>query len=458
MQKGRVRLLAVIAVGILGTSVADMTPEEEIRLKALEEQMEFLRGKSEKKDDKNGMPLRVFYKDGIKFKSDDGNFDLSVGGRIIENGRFFAESNPNKNAFYNKETQVELKGRIYKQYRYEFEGTLSGTTSTMNNSFVEYEHEEGFGVKVGQFKEPFLYEETFSTLWRDFAEKSVATRLAPSRDIGIQVAGKVLEKKLAYELGYFNGSGKNTGEGNDDKDWAARLTLAPWTAEKESALNKLQFWVMGTWGRQDAVAPTSFSATDTGTTFLAFSSSVTNAEDKTRQGLGASWAKGQGKIIGEFASMSMDLRKTPHTGPLGLDNENKNTRFDSWYVTVGWMLTGENAVIGGRTIPQKAFGKTGGGHGAWEVVGRLSGFNAEREPFYNLNKQYASSPQPTASGTGSTTSMESWQVGLNWTPISNARVMLDYGENSFGADYIGAVGTDVRMEERFFMLSTQFDF
>ncbi len=457
MRKGRLWCVA-LAVALGGTAVAEMTPEEEIRLKALEEQMDFLRGKSEKKDDKNGMPLRVFYKDGIKLKSDDGNFDLSVGGRIIENGRFFTESNPNKDAFYNKETQIEMKGKVFKQFKYEFEGTLSGTTSSMNNSFVEYEHEEWFGVKMGQFKEPFLYEETYSTLWRDFAEKSVATRLAPSRDIGIQVAGKVLEKKLTYEVAYFNGAGKNAAEVNDDKDWAARLTLAPWVAEKESALNKAMFWVMGTWGRQDSVAPANFSTTDTGSTFLAFNAATLNSEDRSRLGGGSSWAYGRAKFIGEFASMSMDLKRTGRTGPLGIDNENQNTRFDAWYVTVGWMLTGEDAVVGGRVTPLKSFGKVGGGPGAWELVGRLSGFNAEREPFYNLDKQYASSVQPTETGTGSATSMEAWQVGLNWTPISNARVMLDYGENAFGADYIGAVGSDVRKQERFVMLSTQFDF
>ena len=463
MQKGCVRILAAVTLGILGVAVADMTPEEELRLKALEEQMDYLRGKAEKKDDKNGMPLRLFYKDGLKFKSDDGNFDLSVGGRIIESGRFFTESNPNKDTFYNKETQIEMKGKIFKQFKYEFEGNFAGTTASMNNSFVEYEHEEWFGVKVGQFKQPFLYEETNSTLWRDCVEKSIATKLAPSRDIGVQISGKVMEKRIGYEVAYFNGNGKNAaaapaGDANDDKDWAFRLTFAPWAPEKESALNKLLFWGMGTWGRQDNVAASSFSTTDTGLTFLTFPATTLNSEDRSRLGYGASYLNGRAKFMGEFVSMTQDLRRTGSSGPLGLDNENPNTRFDAWYVTFGWMLSGEDAVINSRVVPAKSFGKVGGGSGAWELIARLSGFNAEREPFYNLDKQYASAPQPTETGVGSSTSLDAWQIGLNWTPISNARVMLDYGENAYGADYIGTVGADVRKQERFVMLSTQFDF
>ena len=227
--------------------------EMETRMKEMEKEIEALREGPSKGNPatveapKEGTPLKVFYKDGIKLKSDEGDFDLSVGGRLIENGRFFTESNPNKDQFYNKETQIEMKGKVFKQFKYEFEGNFAGASAAMNNSFVEYERNGFFDVKVGQFKEPFLYEETSSTLWRDFAEKSIATRLAPSRDIGIQFSGKLFEKCLGYELACFNGAGKNASDTNDDKDWAARLTYTR---------NKLQVFAMGTWGRQDS-APAS---------------------------------------------------------------------------------------------------------------------------------------------------------------------------------------------------------
>lgn len=449
----RMRLIgATLCLAAVGTAAwAELDKETKIRLEALEEQMADIK----KGDEKQGTPVRVFYKDGLKFKSDDGNFDLSVGGRVIENGRFTTNESPVDNTFYNKETQVELKGKLFKRFKYEFEGTLSGSSSTMNNSFVECEMNERFGVKIGQFKEPILFEETTSTLWRDFPEKSIATRLAPARDIGIQIQGKFFEKALGYELGYFNGSGKNANDGNDDKDWAGRLTLSPWVNQKEHLLNKLQMFGFATRGTRDNTTPSNFSTTDTGLTFLTFNGSVREIDEFNRNGGGAVWAKGPLSFKGEFISQRVGLERNVSAFPG--ENQKANTRFDAWYMTLGYVLTGEDAVLGGRINPKKPFLK-GGGYGAWELVGRLSGFQAGKD-LNNIEENFLTAPPGTATGTGSATKMTAWQVGLNWTPISNAKTLLSYGENRYdGADRIGALGSDIRKKEQFVMFSAQFDF
>jgi len=319
----------------------------------------------------------------------------------------------------------------------------------MFNSFVEYDPAETFALRMGQFKEPFLWEETVWVPWRDFAEPSVAARLAPSRDIGIMAFGKLWEKRVGYELGYFNGQGRNANDGNDDKDWAGRLTLNPFVTDKGHPLQKLQVFGEGTWGRQNGGTLPAFSMLDTGTTFLALPAATVIGEDRTRYGGGALWAKGPLNLKGEFITMRADLVK----GAL----ENPNTRFDAWYVSVGYLLTGEDAVLGGPVSPVRPMGKQGG-IGAWEVAARISGFRAEREPFYNLDKQFASSPQPTETGTGSSTVVDAWTTGVHWTPITSAKVFLDYGENAFGADYIGPLGSDLRKRERYILLSTQLNF
>ena len=64
--------------------------EMETRMKEMEKEIEALREGPSKGNPatveapKEGTPLKVFYKDGIKLKSDEGDFDLSVGGRLIE--------------------------------------------------------------------------------------------------------------------------------------------------------------------------------------------------------------------------------------------------------------------------------------------------------------------------------------------------------------------------------------
>ena len=166
-ESAAMRKASALVLGICLTASADESGRE-ARIRALEEglarmqqELAALRAESPAPasaptQPAEGVPLKAFYNDGIKFRSDDGDFGLSIGGRIIENGRFFVGSNPGKDTFYNKETQIEMKGKIYKRFKYEFEGNLTHA-STLNNSFVEYEHNEFFAVKIGQFKEPFLY-------------------------------------------------------------------------------------------------------------------------------------------------------------------------------------------------------------------------------------------------------------------------------------------------------------
>ena len=129
-----------------------------------------------------------------------------------------------------------------------------------------------------------------------------------------------------------------------------------------------------------------------------------------------------------------------------------------------YRLTGEDEVFYGRITPNKPWNKSGG-YGSWEVLGRFSAFQAEKEPFVNLDRQngsttsYATSPVPTSTGTGSATHMTNWMAGLNWTPVSNVKILFNYGENYYGGgDYVGALGADIRGTERFVIFSTQMDF
>ncbi len=457
---------AIVGMGFLIPTVPALGGDEpDARVKALEEQMAKLQKElADLKADRaqahpsppapadvsKGVPIEVYFKNGLKFRSTDGEIDMALGGYVIENARFFTQSNPGSDTFYNKATVLNMKGRLSHRFSFEAEGLLSGAGgSTLNNSFVEYDHAGAFALRIGQFKEPFLWEETLWAPWRDFAEPSVADRLAPSRDVGIMAFGKLWETRVGYEIGYFNGQGRNANDGNDDKDLAGRLTFNPFMTDQGHPLQKLQILGQGTWGRQNGGALPAFSTPDTGTTFLTLPAATTVGEDRTRYGGGMLWAKGPLNMKGEFITMRADLVK----GTL----ENADTRFDAWYLSAGYILTGEEAVIGGPVTPKRPMGKSGG-IGAWEVAARFSGFRAEREPFYNLDKQFASSPQPTDTGTGSSTTVDAWIAGVHWTPISNAKVFLEYGENSFGADYIGPLGADVRKRERYALLSTQINF
>ncbi len=468
MQKaGRILVTAGLCLAGL-TAHAELTKEEKIRMEALEEQVNDLQKRAPaapKKDD--GSPVSLFYKKGLTFRSDDGNFTMGFSGYAIENGRFFVQSSPNDNTFYNKETLLGWSGTVSKRFNYNVE-LVVGPTTGMNNSYLEYAHSDALALRMGQWKVPFLYDETWSNKNRDFAEQSVAKRLAPSRSVGVGISGKLLEKRLSYELGYFNGEAKNTNDTNDSKEFAVRLDVAPFLAQKESVLQHWHLALQGTTGLEDSKQPNfgaagTASMPDSGTTFLQFNTTA-RMNRIERHAVSSYWNRGPCKLIGEFASSRLDLER--NTAPDNLETKitSPNTRFDAWYVTATYVLTGEDAKINGLIEPKSPF-KTGegGGWGAWEVAGRISKFQAEREPFGqgDVTKGFALAglalPQTTGA-VGSTTEVSSWTLGLNWSPVANAKVLLNYGQNDFGSDYVGTLGADTRHAEKFVILSTQITF
>ncbi len=86
-----------------------------------------------------------------------------------------------------------------------------------------------FQIRAGQFKVPFGHQELTSSGDLEFVDRSITSKeFAKGRDIGIDLHGRVMEGKLLYDLGFFNGAGVNIKE-NDNGNFQvdARLLFAP---------------------------------------------------------------------------------------------------------------------------------------------------------------------------------------------------------------------------------------
>jgi phosphate-selective porin OprO/OprP len=82
-------------------------------------------------------------------------------------------------------------------------------------------------VRGGKFKIPFSLDENTSASRLDFMYRSLAaTHLAPGRDIGMMVHGRVVDERLRYEAGVFEHDGKNARTNNPDKVFGGRTTAA----------------------------------------------------------------------------------------------------------------------------------------------------------------------------------------------------------------------------------------
>src|SRR5690606_2260591 len=69
---------------------------------------------------------------------------------------------------------------------------------------------------------------------------ALPTTLAPNRDLGIQLGGAAGEKRVAYQVGVFNGVADGAsadGDASDDKEVVARVFLTPFAPAKDHVLS-----------------------------------------------------------------------------------------------------------------------------------------------------------------------------------------------------------------------------
>lgn len=145
------------------------------------------------------------------------------------------------NSFNLRLGRVSLDGRILDDWYWKAQLQVNGNTSTLGASprvvdlFAEWQKYDYFRVKLGQFKNPFTFDNPIHPIDQGFMSVAQSVlKLAsfsdragahPSngRDIGIQVQGDFLKNNAGrnlvhYQVGVFNGQGINTKDVDQQKN------------------------------------------------------------------------------------------------------------------------------------------------------------------------------------------------------------------------------------------------
>ena len=130
--------------------------------------------------------------------------------------------------------RLTLSGDITNKIRFKFQVDLTKSPLLLDAA-VEVAFHEAASLRVGQFKVPFGMESLTSSSDLDTIDRSQAvSKLAPGfdlgasgRDIGALLFGKI--SILEYSLGVFNGAGINKTDTNNDKDFAGRVVIRPFS-------------------------------------------------------------------------------------------------------------------------------------------------------------------------------------------------------------------------------------
>ncbi|HXO19244.1 MAG TPA: porin [Thermoanaerobaculia bacterium] len=142
--------------------------------------------------------------------------------------------------FLLRRARLNGTGRFLQDFDFRVEidlaGTLANTTglrAQLTDGYINWNRYSMANVRVGQFKTPFGFEQLYSDPRLITMERSLVNdRLTLNRQLGAQASGDLLDKRLSYAVGEFNGNGANNNF-NDNEKFAlvGRLSGIPWQGE-----------------------------------------------------------------------------------------------------------------------------------------------------------------------------------------------------------------------------------
>ena len=394
------------------------------------------------------VPLELYFKDGLRFRSKDGVFEGRIGGRFIghyrtvfdrpDDGAAPLRSVPD--AFFIRQIRFETEGLYKKEWGYKVQvdfltgqfnqpaGTgPSNVTGTLRDGFVEWRRHPEFMVRLGQFFETISVEDASSTRFIDFAERSVMNRLLPGRELGLEARGTLFDGRLSYFAMLSNGNallndqGRSVTDSNDEKELSALVHLRPFAAGESPWLKGLRLSVGGSVTDQDDLPSQNF---DLISTELSIQYLDSTAGGPSIDGLRWRLVPQIAWPIGPFALRAELLLRKDELAE-GAPESAIESR--GYYVSGSCILTGEDKVLDDRVVPT-------GDWGAVEVLARYAHLKAENVFDAGL-----------ALPAGNSDEVRSVTVGANWWVTRNVRLTL----NLVRETYADELQFDNRTEEAF---------
>jgi phosphate-selective porin OprO and OprP len=130
-------------------------------------------------------------------------------------------------------SRVGVEGEFLKYFEYEFDYELGDTSFPWRDAYVNFRPARWFQVRGGKFKIPFNMNQLQGPTTLDFVYRSrIGALLAPAREIGGEIHGRLLDRGLNYQAGVFRHDGE-VPYINDDTEpgggttYAARVTGTP---------------------------------------------------------------------------------------------------------------------------------------------------------------------------------------------------------------------------------------
>lgn len=393
-----------------------------------DDEYEELKQLVEKEKEEKATAPKVTFKRGFTIETPDELFKLRLSGRFQGDFKAYESSNPGNSTFYIRRARLAMMGTFYKYYDFKVEADFGRRTSgRLTDGYLNFRFLPQLQLQMGQYKQPFSLEEVRSDNWIDFVERSLANNFVPSRDVGIMLHGDLFKGGVNYAIGLSNGYRINETQDTDDhKDVVGRVVFSPFLKLDNSLLKGLHFGGSFTYGKQESAKDDWWRKgefkTEAGTTFLEFNDDVFHDGTRRRYGSELCWIAGPFSLKGEWMSLRMD--------DLRLGNRKKDFRANAGYISLSYILTGEQQPfkkgVVKRITPKKNFDPYKKTWGAWQLLARYGFLDAERDIF---RSGFADPRRYTDRA-------EAYTLGVTWYLNDVVRMMANYVRTEFDNDIL----------------------
>lgn len=176
---------------------------------------------------------------GFTLTSEDGKFQLSVGGRLMARYSYTDKEynlnsgkvDPDVSQFAVQKANLWFRGYAYSKdlaYHVELDLASAGNSKMLEQAYMKYRVFDELQVLGGQTKVPFSRQYLVSTGSLEFVDRSPATKaFAPTYDTGAYLSGKLFNGILNYDVAVVGGAGQTTFRSTNDNALAARIVTNP---------------------------------------------------------------------------------------------------------------------------------------------------------------------------------------------------------------------------------------
>lgn len=167
---------------------------------------------------------------------------ITVGGYVqgeLDAGAQGDSRFPASDRFFLRRARLTASGTVLPTLAYRVQmdfagglGSASAVAASLTDGYIEWTRFAAAHVRAGQFKAPFGREWLTPSTQLVTVERTLATdRLTLNRQIGVEIDGDVRHGQAGYQIGMFNGNGRNTTV-NDNKRfmYVARGMVTAWHA------------------------------------------------------------------------------------------------------------------------------------------------------------------------------------------------------------------------------------